>query len=68
LESFSKNAQILKFMKIRVLGAEFFHAEKRTDGHDEANVAVGEFAQASKTVSSLDHRSRRKRMSLPQGF
>ena len=24
-------------MKIRPVGAEFFHADGRTDGHDEAN-------------------------------
>jgi len=36
-ESFSKNTQISKFMKIRVVGAELFHADKRKDGHDEAN-------------------------------
>jgi hypothetical protein len=25
------------FMKIRTLGAELFHADRRTDRHDEAN-------------------------------
>ena len=37
LNSFSKNIQISNFMKIRPVGAELFHADRRTDGHDEAN-------------------------------
>jgi len=36
---FSNNTQILNFMKIRTLGAELFHADGRTDRHDEANIA-----------------------------
>jgi hypothetical protein len=32
-----KNRQIPNFMKICPVGAELFHAERRTDGHDEAN-------------------------------
>jgi len=31
LDRFSKNIQILNFMKIRPLGAELFHAERQTD-------------------------------------
>ena len=31
LETFSKNNQISNFMKIRPVGAELFHAERRTD-------------------------------------
>jgi hypothetical protein len=32
LDSISKNTQILNVMKIRVLGAELFHADEETDG------------------------------------
>jgi hypothetical protein len=31
LSTFSKNPQILTFVKIRPLGAELFHADGRTD-------------------------------------
>jgi len=31
LDIFSKNTQISKFMKIRPVGAQFFHADGRTD-------------------------------------
>ena len=34
---FTKNTQILNFMKIRPVGAELFHADRRTDRHDEFN-------------------------------
>ena len=30
-------------MKIRPVGAELFHAERRTDGHDEANNRFSKF-------------------------
>jgi len=33
----SKNIQISNFMKIRSVGAEIFHADRRKDRHDEAN-------------------------------
>jgi hypothetical protein len=34
---FLKKAQISSFIKIRPVGAEFFHADRQTDGSDEAN-------------------------------
>jgi hypothetical protein len=34
LDGFFKNSQILSFIKIRPVGAEFFHAGRRTDAHD----------------------------------
>jgi hypothetical protein len=37
LDRVSKNPQALNFMKIRPVRAELFHADWRTDGHDEPN-------------------------------
>jgi len=37
LDRFSKNTQISHLIKIRLKGAEFFHADGRIDTHDEAN-------------------------------
>jgi len=34
----SKNTQIPNLMKIRPREAEMFHADRRTDSHDEANI------------------------------
>jgi len=31
------------FMKIRLVGAEFFRGDGRTDGHDEANSHFSQF-------------------------
>jgi hypothetical protein len=35
-------------MKIRPLGAELFHVDRRTNGHDEANSLFCNFAKALK--------------------
>ena len=35
-------------MKIRLVGAELFHAERQTDRHDEANSHFSHFANAPK--------------------
>jgi len=37
---FSKNPQILNFMKVRQVGAELFHADRRTDGRDMKKLIV----------------------------
>jgi hypothetical protein len=37
LDRFSKNIHIPNFMKISPVGAELFHADGRTDRHDETN-------------------------------
>jgi hypothetical protein len=34
-------------MKIRALGAELFHADRRTDRHDEANGRLSQFGERS---------------------
>jgi hypothetical protein len=37
IQSFCIFEKYSMFMKIRSLGAELFHADRRTDRHDEAN-------------------------------
>jgi hypothetical protein len=47
-DSFSKNIQILNVMKIRAVGAELLHADRRTDRHDEANSRSLQYANTPK--------------------
>ena len=47
---FSKNTQISNFMKILPVGAEFFHADTRTDGRTDKTtlrVAFRSFAKSA---------------------
>jgi hypothetical protein len=57
LNSFSKNTQIPKFMNIRLVGAELFHADRRTGGQADMTklmVHFRNFANVSnKTVKVL---------------
>jgi hypothetical protein len=41
-----KNTQISNILKIRLLGAEFFYADRRTDGHDETNSRFSQFDES----------------------
>ena len=43
---FQKNTQISSFMKIRPVGAEFFHVDRRTRKYDEANSRFSEFCES----------------------
>jgi hypothetical protein len=43
----SKNAHISSIMKIRPIGAELFHTDKQTDGHDEANSRFPQFREGA---------------------
>jgi len=45
MDRFSNNNQISNFMKIRPVGVESFHANGRTDGHDEANSRFSQFCK-----------------------
>ena len=47
LDRFSKNTQISNFVKIRLVGADLFHADGRTDSHDEANSRFPQFCEAA---------------------
>ena len=40
-----KKNQICNLMNIRPMGAELFHAERRTDGHEEANSRFSQFCE-----------------------
>jgi len=46
LDRFSKNPQMSNFLKICPVGAELFHADRRTDKHDEAKYHFRNFAKA----------------------
>ena len=48
LDRFLKDKQKSNFMEIRPVGVELFHAEQRTDRHDEANGRFSNFANAPK--------------------
>ena len=51
LDSFSRNAQIPNFMKIRLVGFELFRADgQRMDIHGNTSGRFSEFANASKNV------------------
>jgi hypothetical protein len=41
-------SQMSSFIKIRPVGAELFHAGRRTDGLDEANKRFSQFANEPK--------------------
>jgi hypothetical protein len=45
LDRFLKNPQISNFIKLRPVGAELFHADGRTDGHDEAISRFSQFCE-----------------------
>jgi len=57
LYRFSTHIQILNFMKIRLVGAELFHADGRTDGQTTDTtkliVAFRNFANALKKYKTL---------------
>jgi len=49
IDSFSKNTQISKFIKIHLVGAELFcadgHTDRRLDGYGEANIRVSQLCK-----------------------
>jgi len=50
VDRFSKNSQILNFIKIPPVGASLFmrtdgRKDKGTDGHDEANIRISQFCE-----------------------
>jgi hypothetical protein len=42
---FSKNIPVSNFMKVRPMGAELFHTDRRTDRHDEATSRFFQFSE-----------------------
>ena len=48
LNRFSKNTTTPSFVKILPVGAEFLHAEGRTDRHDEANIRFSQVCESNK--------------------
>ena len=47
LERNTKNAQISNFMKIRLVEAEFFRVDGRTERKDEANDRFSQFSESA---------------------
>ena len=57
LNRFSKNVQISNFIKIRPVGAELIHADRRTDGRTDMAkliVAFRNFADTLKKNKQID--------------
>jgi hypothetical protein len=50
LDTFSRSTQISNLIKICPVAAELFHADGRTDGHDEANSHLSQFCEDAKNV------------------
>ena len=40
----------IKFHEIHIVGAELFHVEGRTDGHDEANSRFSQFCESAQKL------------------
>jgi hypothetical protein len=47
LSIFSKNIQISNVINIHSLWAELLHADKQTEGHDEANTCFLQFCESA---------------------
>ena len=45
LDRVSKKAQLSSLIKICLVEAEFFHADRRTDGHEENNIRSSRFCK-----------------------
>ena len=50
VDRFSKNSLISNFIKIHLVGDEFFHTDGQTDSHEEAYSRFSQFANTSKTL------------------
>ena len=53
LDRFSKNPQISNFMKIRLVGAELFHADGQRERHDETNSHFSQFCKNTYKLGCL---------------
>jgi hypothetical protein len=49
-DRFSRDIPMSNFMKIRPVGAELFHAYRRTDRNNEAKSRFSQFADTSKNL------------------
>jgi len=60
LDRFSKNAQISNFKKIRSVTAKLFNADRRTDGHDEANSSFSQICEGAYIYQGNDTPAEKK--------
>ena len=59
IDIFSKNSQIYSFMQARpVGGAELFHMDRRTYGHDDSNSRFPRFCERAQKFEILTHLNR----------
>ena len=56
---FEKHSNIKNFMKIRPVGAELFHADRRTRRHDEVNSCFFFFAILPKRLIKINYDNER---------
>jgi hypothetical protein len=61
MDRFPNDPQISNFIKIRPVGAEFFHADGQTDRYDEANSRFLQFSEIAKTIKYVP----RSELTLP---
>jgi hypothetical protein len=47
-----KNIPVSNFMKMSPLGADLFHADRRTDGHDEADSCHSQSCERARKLST----------------
>jgi hypothetical protein len=50
-DRFSQNTQILNFVKVLSVGIDLFHANGRTERHDEANRRLSQFYESARYPS-----------------
>ena len=59
---FSKNNQTSNFTKIRPVGTELFHADRRTDGHDKGCSRVSQFMELALKLRPTAYMAEDKRL------
>ena len=68
LGTFSRNIQISNLMKIRPVGAELFHADRRRNRHDEANSRFSHILRKrlKRNGANKDYATDREILEIPQ--
>ena len=48
---FEKYSEVSDFLLVRPVGAKLFHADGRTDGHDEANIRLSQLCERTQKLA-----------------